>query len=145
VPVDHFPVKHAFGFVFAHEGRRAVFSGDTRRCPALVEAARGADLLVHECFIHREMKPSPSRTPEGMAAVASYHTLSHEVGKVASAAGVRCLVLNHFVPVRFDKEALLAEVRRDYAGPIVIGEDLMRLDLATGALRHEGGVVGLAF
>jgi ribonuclease Z len=145
VAVAHQPVKYAYGFVFEADGMRLVFSGDTAYCPALIAAAQGADALVHECFIHREMKPSPSRTPEGMAAVASYHTLSHEVGKVAREAGVRCLVLNHFVPVRFDKAALLAEVRRDYEGPIVIGEDLMELDVATGALRHEGGVVGLAF
>jgi len=142
VAVAHQPVRYAYGFVFEADGRKLVFSGDTARCPALIAAARGADMLVHECFIHREMKPSPSRTPEGMAAVASYHTLSHEVGKVAAEAGVSCLVLNHFVPVRFDKAALLAEVRRDYDGPIVIGEDLMELDLAAGSLAHAGAVVG---
>lgn len=145
VAVEHRPVRYAYGFVFEADGRKLVFSGDTACCPALIAAATGADALVHECFIHREMKPSPSRTPEGMRAVESYHTLSHEVGKVAAEAGARCLVLNHFVPVRFDKEALLAEVRRDYAGPVVVGEDLMQLDLAARSLTHEGGVVGFAF
>jgi ribonuclease Z len=51
-------------------------------------------------------------------------------------------VLNHFVPVRFDKPALLAEVRRDYAGPVVVGEDLMRVDLDTHELTHAGGLIG---
>src|SRR5690242_17026076 len=50
--VAHQPVKYAYGFAFEAAGRRAVFSGDTRRCEAVVAAARGADLLVHECFIH---------------------------------------------------------------------------------------------
>jgi ribonuclease Z len=145
VAVAHQPVRYAYGFVFEAEGTKLVLSGDTAYCPALIDAAQGADILVHECYIHREMKPSPSRTPEGQRNVAAYHTLSHEVGKVAAAAGARCLVLNHFVPVRFDKEALLAEVRRDYAGPIVVGEDLMHFDLAAGTLRHEGGLVGLAY
>jgi ribonuclease BN (tRNA processing enzyme) len=147
VAVAHQPVRYAYGFVFVFEaeGRKLVLSGDTAYCPTLIEAAQGADVLVHECYIHREMKPSPSRTPEGQRNVAAYHTLSHEVGKVAAAAGARCLVLNHFVPVRFDKDALLAEVRRDYAGPIVVGEDLMHFDLAAGTLRHEGGVIGLAY
>jgi ribonuclease Z len=145
VAVDHFPVREAFGFVFEAEGRRAVFSGDTRRCPALVEAARAADCLVHECFIHREMHPRPGvRSQEGIESVASYHTLSGEVGKVACDADVRLLVLNHFVPTRFDKPALLAEVRRDYAGPIVIGEDLMTIDLADRSLSFAGAMVGLA-
>jgi ribonuclease Z len=40
VAVNHLPVRHAFGFVFAAGGRRLVFSGDTAFCPALVEAAR---------------------------------------------------------------------------------------------------------
>jgi len=136
--VAHQPVKHAFGFSFEAAGRRAVFSGDTRRCASVVAAARGADLLVHECFIHREMKPAPGRTPEGLANVASYHTLSDEVGKVAAEAGARCLLLNHFVPVRFDKEALLAEVARDYPGPVLVGEDLMSVDLAPGVIEHAG-------
>jgi ribonuclease Z len=139
--VAHEPVKYAYGFAFEAAGRRAVFSGDTRRCAAVVAAARGADLLVHECFIHREMKPGPGRTPEGLANVAAYHTLSDEVGKIAADAGVRCLLLNHFVPVRFDKEALLAEVARDFAGPVLIGEDLMSVDLATGAIGYAGAML----
>jgi ribonuclease Z len=143
VAVRHQPVKFAYGFVFEAERRRLVFSGDTAYCPELIGAGQGADVLVHECFIHGLMKPGPGRTAEGLAAVASYHTLSHEVGKVAAAMGARCLVLNHFVPVAFDRAALLAEVRRDYAGPIVIGEDLMSLDLATGMLLHANGAIGL--
>lgn len=143
VAVRHQPVRFAYGFLFEADGRRLVFSGDTAYCPELIAAGRGADVLVHECFIHREMGPSPSRTKEGMAAVAGYHTLSHEVGKVAAAMEARCLVLNHFVPVRFDRAALLAEVRRDFRGPVVIGEDLMSLDMATGALTYADGLVGL--
>jgi ribonuclease Z len=143
VEVRHQPVKFAYGFVFAAEGRRLVFSGDTAYCPELIAAGQGADVLVHECFIHGLMKPGPGRTAEGLAAVASYHTLSREVGKVAAAMRARCLVLNHFVPVAFDRAALLAEVRRDYAGPIVIGEDLMSLDLATGMLLHANGAIGI--
>jgi ribonuclease Z len=142
VAVDHLPVKYAFGFVFAAAGRRLVFSGDTARCPALIAAARGADVLVHECFIHGAMKPLEGvRSAEGIRNVAAYHTLSSEVGKIAASADVGCLVLNHFVPTRFDRAAVAAEVRADYAGPLVVGEDLMSLDLDSGVLRHGGAVV----
>jgi ribonuclease Z len=143
VAVRHQPVRFAYGFVVEAQDRRLVFSGDTAYCPELIAAGTGADVLVHECFIHHAMTLTPSRTEEGLAAVAGYHTLSHEVGKVARAMAARCLVLNHFVPVKFDRSALLAEVRQDYKGPIVIGEDLMELDLATGALSHANGVVGI--
>ena len=138
VKVDHRPVEEAYGFVFrADDGTTAVFSGDTRRCPALIEAARGADVLVHECFVHCLMKPVPGiRTQEGIDAVASYHTLSAEVGKVAAEAGAKFLMLNHFVPADFDREAVAAEVARDFACPFAIGEDLMSFDIPTRTLTH---------
>jgi ribonuclease Z len=139
VEVDHKPVKHAYGFVCAGGGRRVAFSGDTRSCPALIEAARGADILVHEVFIHREMPVVPGvRSAETVRNVMSYHTVSDEVGKVAREAGVGCLVLTHFVPPSFDRAALLAEVRRDFPGPVVIGEDLMTLDADAGAVEWRG-------
>lgn len=145
VDVDHRPVVPAFGFVLEAPGEKAAFSGDTRYCEALIDAARDADILVHECFLHGRMRPVPGvRSAEGIAAVASYHTLSSEVGKVAAAAGARLLMLNHFVPVDFDREALLAEVAADYSGPIAIGEDLMGYDVTTrtlgwGAMRTRLG------
>jgi ribonuclease Z len=146
VAVDHFPVRHAFGFVVEAGGERVVFSGDTAPCPALAAAANGADLLVHECFIHGIMRPEPGlRTKEGLENVARYHTASTEIGKIAEKAHVRCLMLNHFVPTQFDKEAVLAEVRRDYRGPVLIGEDLMSVDLATGVVAHAGARIGLGF
>jgi ribonuclease Z len=131
VEVDHKPVRHAFGFVFEATGQKLALSGDTRRCAALIEAARDADLLVHEVFVHREMPVVPGvRSAETVANVAAYHTLSGEVGKIASEAGVKALALTHFVPPAADREALLAEVAADFAGPLVLAEDLLRIDLS---------------
>jgi ribonuclease Z len=145
VAVDHFPVKPAYGFVVEAGGTRAVFSGDTAPCPALIAAARGADLLVHECFIHGIMRPEPGlRTAAGLENIARYHTASGEIGKIASEARVRCLLLNHFVPTRFDKDAVVTELRRDYRGPALIGEDLMSIDLATAVVTYAGARIGLA-
>ena len=135
VEVEHRPVKQAFGFVFAPagtQGPRIVLSGDTRRCAALIAAARGAEVLVHEVMVHREMPVIEGvRSAETLARVASYHTLSDQVGKIASEAGVGCLVLTHFVPPACDRRALLDEVAADFAGPLLLGEDLMTLDAAT--------------
>lgn len=144
VPVRHQPVKAAYGYVFTDGRQKVVFSGDTAFCPELILAAKDADALVHECFIHREMLASPGvRGPETIENVASYHTLSTEVGKVAVQAHARCLILNHFVPVIFDAAALLAEIRADFAGPVLVGEDLMQFDTATGMVSHGDTVVAL--
>ncbi len=149
VAVDHQPVRHAFGFVFEELGKgsggqRLAISGDTRRCEALIEAARGVDLLVHEVFVHRELPVVEGvRSAETVASVASYHTLSDEVGKIASEAEVGCLALTHFVPPGCARDSLLDEVAADFAGPIILGEDLMRIDLDRASLSHAGAVIGL--
>jgi ribonuclease Z len=135
--VEHQPVKHAFGFHCAGGGRRLVVSGDTRRCAALIEAARGADLLLHEVFVHRDMPVVAGvRSAETVANVAAYHTLSTEVGKIAAEAGVKALCLTHIVPPAAGRAALLAEVMADFAGPTILGEDLMRIDLASRQVTH---------
>jgi ribonuclease Z len=128
--VNHRPVAPAFGFLFETADCRVAFSGDTRVCDNLVAWAKDADLLVHECFIHQEMVARRGgHSDAGLENVAAYHTLSSEVGKVAARAGARLLVLNHLVPVEFDRAALLREVAADFAGPMVIGEDLLTIDV----------------
>ena len=137
--VDHRPVRHAFGFVCEADGARLVISGDTRRCASLIAAARGADLLLHEVFIHRDMPIIDGvRTAETVANVAGYHTLSSEVGKIAAEAGVGALMLTHFIPPACDRDALLAEVAGDFSGPVILGEDLMVFDVGKGVLIHHG-------
>ena len=87
-------------------GRTVVSSGDTRPVPALVEAARAADLLVHEATFTDEEKER---------AVETGHSTAREAGRVAREAGVRQLVLTHVSP-RYTRDApeLLAEAREEF-------------------------------
>lgn len=141
--VNHDPFPEVYGFVIAEGDQKLAFSADTIVWPPLIAAARGADCLVHEVFILREMPLIEGvRSRATRDAVASYHTLSTEVGRVAAEAGVGCLVLNHFVPVRFDAAALVGEVRAHYAGPLVLGEDLLSYDLGTRVVSLGGAMVG---
>ena len=75
------------------------------------------------------------RSEQSIRNVASYHTLSSEVGAIARDAGARVLALTHFVPPSTDRDQLLAEVRGDFDGPILVGEDLMCIDLADMSVR----------
>ena len=141
VEVDHKPVRHAYGYVFETDEAKLVISGDTRPCDALTEAAQGADLLLHEVFVHREMQPIQGRrTAETIERVASYHTLSSDVGKVAARAGAKWLALTHFVPPDCDTEALYKEVAADFDGPVTIGTDLMTLDVENREVRYRNKV-----
>jgi ribonuclease Z len=142
--VDHKPVEPAFGLSLSANGSRIVFSGDTRLTPSLEQAAEGCDLLVCEVFIDSQMPVTAGvRSAETVASVQSYHMTPAVVAGLATRAGVKTLALTHLVPPGADTAALFAEVRAGgYAGPLIVGEDLMRLELPARLLRWNGAALG---
>jgi ribonuclease BN (tRNA processing enzyme) len=126
--VDHPPVPVALAYRFDAPERSIVISGDTRRSANLIALASNADVLVHEALY-------VSRAPgtEGSALrrhVLASHTPVEDVGRIATEARVKMLVLSHFVPGEtppVSDDEWLAGARQHYAGPIVVGRDLLEL------------------
>ena len=131
--VRHPPIKDSYAYRFDAKDRSVVISGDTAYAPELAEFAKGADVLVHEVMylpgIEALLKrlPNAKRLREHLMAA---HTLPEEVGKIAAQAGVKTLVLTHFVPgddASITDEQWSADVRKHFKGQIVVGKDLMEI------------------
>ena len=90
-------------------GRRVVFSGDTRPCPAMVEAAAGADLLVHEAtFLHEE----------AARARQTGHCTATQAGQIARDAQVTMLALTH-LSTRHLVRDIRHEAEREFPNTVV--------------------------
>ena len=131
--VEHPPVTPAFAYRFDCPDRSIVFSGDTRPSKNLVELAKGADVLVHE-VMHMPSLEQLIATETNAKTLREHllaaHTTCEEVGRVATDAGVKTLVLSHFVPggYPFLKDEVWADaVRPHFSGNLVVGHDLQEI------------------
>ena len=131
--VRHPPIKDSYAYRFDAKDRSVVISGDTAYAPELGEFAKGADVLVHEVMylpgIEALLKrlPNAKRLREHLMVA---HTLPEDVGKIAAQAGVKTLVLTHFVPgddASITDEQWSADIRKHFKGQIIVGKDLMEI------------------
>lgn len=127
--VDHPPVTDTFALRFDAPGCSVVFSADTCYFEPLAEFARGADVLVHEAMLTAGIDSLVVRTNGGeklRAHLMASHTPAADVGRIASAAMVGHLVLNHMVPIddpEFTESHWLSEAAQHWNGPTTVGRD----------------------
>src|SRR5499426_3000640 len=106
------------------------YSGDSGGvCEQLIELARGADVLIHMNHYLSGTEPT-----------ASYRQACgnhRDNAVIASRAGVKTLVLTH-VLAQIDqpavREQIIHEIKREFAGNVIWGEDLMQLSLGNEGL-----------
>ena len=129
----HPPIVDNFAYKFETPDGTVVFSGDTAYNPKLAEFARGADVLVHECMYLPAVDRLVARTKNGATLrkhLLDSHTTTEDVGRIAAAAGVKVLVMSHFVPGDFVTDDNWTEdVKKNFAGKVVVAKDLMELKL----------------
>lgn len=110
-----YELRHAvlnYGYRFESEGRAVAFTGDTEPCDALVELARGCDLLLCQCF---RMEPSP------------FHMDPRSVVDLCAKASPKRAVLIHLSP-ELDEAKALEIIRSMWGGEVAIAEDMMAFE-----------------
>lgn len=129
----------SYAYRFETPDRVVVFTGDTGPSDALTALARGADLLLTETSSAADRRLAmqadgrwDAMSDEQRAGIMQQATRGHmtpeSIGRLATEAGVRTVVLTHLTQ-RFgsdDYGPWAAEVRVHFAGEVVVAEDLMR-------------------
>lgn len=146
----HFPERatarmpyRSFAYRLDAADRSIAFSGDTAYSTALVELARGADVLVCEAIevaMHQQLRRAAEAAPGGLTGesvarhVIETHVTTEEAGRIAAEAKVRTLVLNHLLPGSTPQRGgelpdarYIDDARKHFSGEIVVGRDQLRL------------------
>jgi ribonuclease Z len=125
--VDHGPVKPAVGYRVDYGGHSVTLSGDTRFSENLIKYSQGVDVIIHETIDADALRASPGkRTKEQIENTISHHTTLDKAGIVFSRIKPRLAVYSHFLGT---PERLVAGTRKTYSGPLVVGEDLMTIEI----------------
>lgn len=111
-------------------GRKLVYSSDTAPCRSVIEAARGADLLIHECTFLDE---------EAGRAAETRHSTARQAAEVALQAGARRLVITHFSARHAEQPHRLEKEAREVFSEVETAEDGMSLEIPLPEAPEVGG------
>jgi ribonuclease Z len=122
--LTHFPLDHpggTIGFRLDWPGHSMAYVTDTIARPdaPYVEAIRGVDLLVHECYFPDEQREM---------AILTGHSHTTPVAEVARLAGVGRLVMVHLLPLVNEDDPVGLDVARAIFPATDIGRDWMEIE-----------------
>jgi len=140
VKVSAFEVDHggedlpAFGYRIDFAGRAVVLSGDTTFNENLIRHAQGTDLLVHEVTA---AAGGAAENPQQLKRIASNHTTPEQAGEVFARVKPKLAVYNHLLLFGGATAAdLIPATRTRYSGPLIVGEDLLQLEIGREVLAN---------
>lgn len=114
------------GYRLAADGKVIAISGDTVACAGLDRLAAQADCLVQCCYVAEAELTSPAFVRLATHIIAA----AGAVGQIAARNEVKQVVLTHIRPKAADLlQAMVADVRKHYQGPVILGTDLLVIDL----------------
>lgn len=119
--VPHSGWKYAFGYRIDTPDRSIVVSGDTRASPAIAAACDGCDVLIHEVYSDSGFANIPAGRQKYHAQA---HTSATQLGRIATDAHAKLLILTHILFFGASEDRVLAEVRSTFGGRVVLPRDL---------------------
>ncbi|MGE0595863.1 MAG: MBL fold metallo-hydrolase [Hyphomonadaceae bacterium] len=122
IPVVHGSWANAYGYSITDGRTKIVISGDATFSPTLLEAARGADILVHEVYSTPRLETRP---PEWRRYHSAFHTSTQQLAALAASARPGLVVLTHTLTWGMPAAELVGEMRGfGYDGPVAAADDL---------------------
>lgn len=120
----HFPLEHpggTIGFRINWPDRSLAYVTDTTARPSAsyIEAIRGVDLLLHECYFPDDEREMAELTG---------HSHTTPVAELAKSAGVGRLVMVHIYPPSSEVDPVGADVARKIFPATEIAQDGMEID-----------------
>ncbi len=135
VKVTSFPAIHirdgSVSFRLDWKGMSFVFGGDSVPNKWFLEEAKGADVVIHECFFTPEQWVEISGFPYKQAywVTSVIHTPPEGFGKLMSMVKPRMAVAYHYWNHRDIELAIYERVRKTYDGPLTMADDLTVINL----------------
>ncbi|MFL6241609.1 MAG: ribonuclease Z [Acidimicrobiia bacterium] len=125
---DHRPVEPTVAYRLESDGPSAVLGGDGVPCAGLDELCAGADAYVQTVIRADLVRRVPNTRFED---IIDYHSTVEDAARTAARAGVRTLVLTHYVPpmAAGGSDEWRALAAKHFAGEIVLGVDLTTVDV----------------
>ncbi|MBB5750021.1 MBL fold metallo-hydrolase [Micrococcus sp. TA1] len=118
--VEHLPVFPSFGFRFESDHGVISFSGDTAEHSNVARLSRDADIMVHE-VINMDYYRDRGFTEEYLHHLESSHTSPEGIGRIATEAGAKSVVVSHVAGVF--SHADLTGIGAHYDGSYTLAAD----------------------
>ena len=118
---------YCLGYRIEAEGKVVTVSGDTVPCEGIIRLAKEADLLIQCCHVRKSQVCSPVMEYLTTAILPS----SGQVGVIGANAGVKRMVLTHLSESikPTDLSEIRADIENDYKGEVILGQDLMTIEV----------------
>jgi ribonuclease Z len=135
VKVTTFPAIHirdgSVSFRLDWNGLSFVFGGDSIPNKWFAKEAKGADVVVHECFFTPEQWMRIAGWPYKQAywVTSQIHTPPEGFGKLMSIVKPRMAVAYHYWNHRDVELGIFERVRKTYDGPLTMSDDLTVLNV----------------